>query len=103
MAGRFARAFKDRAAQHGIVAIAGPAAIGIIVALDAEAPAVGAPTVRADETIRVQVSFKPEQAQAIVKQLRDGKITHIGLTSNRTVDGRQYTTPALLLDMSQQS
>jgi hypothetical protein len=51
--------------------------------------------------MRVQVPFKLEQAQAIVKQLRDGKINHIGLTPNRTVDGRQYTTLARLLDMSQ--
>ena len=75
-----ARAFKGGATQQRIVAITGSATIGIIVALDTEVPAIGAPTVRADETIRVQMSFKPEQAQAIVEQLRDGKINHIGLT-----------------------
>jgi len=95
-----ARAFKGRTAQQGIVTIASPAPIGVIVALDAEVAAIGAPTVRAYETIWVQVSFKPEQAQAIVKQLRDGKINHISLTPNRTVDGRQYITLARLLDMS---
>ena len=39
-----------------------------------EPPAVSAPTVRADDAIRVQVSFQLEQAAAIVKQLRDGKL-----------------------------
>ena len=62
-----ARAFKGRAAQQGIVTIAGPAPIGIIVALDAKPPTVSAPAVRSDEAMRVQVPFKPEQAQAIVK------------------------------------
>ena len=75
----------------------------VIGALDPEPSAVSARTMRAGEAIRVQVSLKPHEAQAIVKQLRDGKINHIGLTSNRTVDGRQYTTLARLLDMSQQN
>ena len=70
------------------------------MAWDAEPPALGAGTVRAEEAMRLQVSFEPEQAQAIVKQLGDGKINHTVLTANRTVDRRQYTTPARLPDMS---
>ena len=97
------RAFTGRATQQRIVAIAGPAALRVIVALHAKGAAVGAPTVWADKAVGVEMPLQPEQAQAIIKQLRDGKINHVRRTPNRTVDGRQYTTRARLLDMSHRS
>jgi hypothetical protein len=74
------RAFKGSAAQQGIVAITCATAVGIIVALRTEMTALGTPTVRADEAVRMQVPLQPEQTEAIVKQVCNRKVNHGKLT-----------------------
>ncbi len=81
------RAFKGGATQQGIVAITYPTAVGVIVALCPEAAAVGTATVRTDEAVRVEVPLQPEQAQAIVKQIRNRKVNHDRLTQVHVFGG----------------
>jgi hypothetical protein len=41
--------------------------------------AIGAPTVGADEAIRMQVALQPDHANACIKQLGDRKINHTAM------------------------
>ena len=72
--GSLAATLKARATQQGLVFRTRPTAIGIIVALGTEAPAIITRTLRAHKAVGVQMPFQPDQAQAIVKQIRNREI-----------------------------
>src|SRR5579859_202829 len=76
---RVAAALKGSAAQQGIVFGTHPTTKGIIVALRSEPTVLSTPTLGTDKAVRVQMPLQPDQAQAIVKQIGDRKINHVGL------------------------
>jgi hypothetical protein len=72
---------EDGPGQQGVVAIAAPTAVGRKVALCTEQAPLGMPTARACQPVRVQVTFQPESADAIVQELGNRAITHAGMIS----------------------
>jgi len=75
--GRRLPCFLERSSgQQRVVAITVTAAIGREVFLLAEQAAIGAPTVGADEAIRVQMALQPDRANAGIEQLGNRKVNH---------------------------
>jgi hypothetical protein len=77
-----------------------PTSIGIIVALGAKPTTISTPTLRADKAVGVQMPFQPDQAQTIVKQIRDQKIDRAVLLRPHVYSRWDHTNLARLLDMS---
>jgi hypothetical protein len=69
------------------------------VTLAAKEPAIRTPTAGAHKPVWMKMALKPEQAQAIIKEVGNRKVNHGKLTHMHGFRGK-YTILAHLLDMS---
>ena len=73
--GRALPGFREgRPGQRGIVALAGPAAVGRKVALVTEQAPFGAATAWAYQPVRVEIALQPEDADAVVQEFGTRKV-----------------------------
>jgi hypothetical protein len=73
--GRLARFGEHRAAQDGVVGVAGTTAIGGNI-LASEQSAVRTAALWTRETLGMQVAFEPGQTLRVIEQVGDGEIEH---------------------------
>jgi hypothetical protein len=71
----------DRPGQQGVVALAGPTAVGRDMALGTEEATLGASTVRALQTLRVEMPFEPTRADAVIPEVAKRKVSHVAMRS----------------------
>jgi hypothetical protein len=67
---------EDRRGQQGVITIAGATPVGWKVALRAEQASWGVPTARADQPIGMEITFQPEETDAVVQEFGDWKVDH---------------------------
>jgi hypothetical protein len=67
---------EDGPRQQGLVAITGPTTVGWKGALYTEQAPSGVATVRAHQTIRVEMLFEPTRATVVIQSLVDRKVYH---------------------------
>jgi hypothetical protein len=67
---------EDRTREPRVIAVASPTAGGGKMPLGAEQAALGGPTVWAGQPIRVEVTFEPKEANAVIQEFADRKVSH---------------------------
>jgi hypothetical protein len=65
--------------QHCVRAGAGPTAIGWEVPLGTEQASLGVPTMWAGQPIRVEVTFEPKGANAVIQEVANRKVYQVAI------------------------
>jgi hypothetical protein len=73
---------EDCPGQQGVIPLTGPTPVRRKVALGAEPAPRRIPTPRAYQPLRVEVTFQPDEADAIVHELGNRELNHIRMISH---------------------